>query len=398
MYKITSLNNEGLGITRVDNKVVFVPYSAIGDVIDLKIIEDKRNYSIGEITDIKEKSNSRREASCPYYYICGGCNLMHIKYKNQLEFKKEKVINNLKHISNIEIKDISIESDNEYNYRNHIILRVDKNRIGFYKSHSNEIVDIKYCLISNEIINIKIDEIRDFLNKYKDNNINKISIKAFNGVLINIVSDDFTLMDEFIKYVKVDSLYINNELVYKNKSIKFKFDKFNFMVSNNSFFQKNTDMALKLYYYIKENIDDNSKILDLYSGIGSIGIFVADKCKSVLGVEIIESAVDNAKENSKINNINNIEFICGKVEDNLDNIKDIDTIIVDPPRVGLNKKAIENINKINPKKIIYVSCNSTTLARDINYLNYEIKSIKLFDLFPNTHHVEIVVVLKRKTI
>ena len=396
MYKITSLNNEGLGITRVDNKVVFVPYSAIGDVIDLKIIEDKRNYSIGEITDIKEKSNSRREASCPYYYICGGCNLMHIKYKNQLEFKKEKVINNLKHISNIEIKDISIESDNEYNYRNHIILRVDKNRIGFYKSHSNEIVDIKYCLISNEIINIKIDEIRDFLNKYKDNNINKISIKAFNGVLINIVSDDFTLMDEFIKYVKVDSLYINNELVYKNKSIKFKFDKFNFMVSNNSFFQKNTDMALKLYNYIKENIDDNSKILDLYSGIGSIGIFVADKCKSVLGVEIIESAVDNAKENSKINNINNIEFICGKVEDNLDNIKDIDTIIVDPPRVGLNKKAIENINKINPKKIIYVSCNSTTLARDINYLNYEIKSIKLFDLFPNTHHCESVVVLERK--
>ena len=157
-------------------------------------------------------------------------------------------------------------------------------------------------------------------------------------------------------------------------------------------------MALKLYSYIKDNVDKNSNVLDLYCGIGSIGIFISDKVKSVLGIEIIDDAVKDAIENSKINNINNIKFISGKTEDNLSDIKDIDVIIVDPPRIGLNKKAIENILKINSKKVIYVSCNSTTLSRDMNYFKeyYNIKSIKLFDLFPNTHHCESVCVLEKR--
>ena len=154
-------------------------------------------------------------------------------------------------------------------------------------------------------------------------------------------------------------------------------------------------MAIKLYDYIKENVDGN--VLDLYCGVGSIGIYISDKVKSITGIEIINDAIKNAENNKKINNVNNIKFICGKVEDNLDDINNIDTIIVDPPRVGLNKKAIDNIITINPNKIIYVSCNSTTLARDINYMkNYKLKNIKLFDMFPNTNHIESVCILERK--
>ena len=157
-------------------------------------------------------------------------------------------------------------------------------------------------------------------------------------------------------------------------------------------------MTIKLYDYIKTLVNKDENILDLYCGSGGIGIYISENAKNIIGIEIIEDAVLNARENARINNINNINFKSGKVEYNLDDIKDIDTIIVDPPRVGLNRKAIDDILKINPKRIIYVSCNSTTLARDLNYLKdvYELEEIKLFDLFPNTHHVESICVLRKK--
>ena len=157
-------------------------------------------------------------------------------------------------------------------------------------------------------------------------------------------------------------------------------------------------MTIKLYDYIKTLVNKDENILDLYCGSGGISIYISENAKNIIGIEIIEDAVLNASENAKINNINNINFKSGKVEYNLDDIKDIDTVIVDPPRVGLNKKAIDDILKINPKRIIYVSCNSTTLARDLNYLKdmYELEEIKLFDLFPNTHHIESVCVLIKK--
>lgn len=396
--KIIDQNNEGEGVARLNNKVVFIPYALKNDIVDIDITRDNKNFSEGQIQKIVNQSNERREVLCRYYYDCGGCNIMHQLYNYQLEFKKNKVINNLKHISNIKIDTLDIEYDSEYNYRNHITLSVKNNKIGFLKSHSNDIVDIDKCIISNEILNNKINEIRLFLDKYKNNNIDKISIKSYNDVLINIESNNFKFINEFLKYVKCDSLYINNIFMYGKEKVDINFGKYKFKISNKSFFQKNTNMALKLYDYIKENISIDDKVLDLYCGIGSIGIYISDKCKSVLGIEVINDAVKDAKSNASLNNINNISFISGKVEDNIDNINDIDTIIVDPPRIGINRKAIDNILKINAKKIIYVSCNSTTLARDINYLKdyYDIKKIKLFDLFANTNHCESITVLERK--
>ena len=400
MYKnvlITNENNEGKGITKVEGKVVFVPFTIKDDVIDLEIIKNNKNYDEGKLINLVKKSSNRVIPKCKYYYNCGGCNIMHMNYNYQLEFKKNKVINNFKKISNIDITNIDVVYDKEFNYRNHITLSVKNDKIGFLKHNSNEIVDIDYCLISNEMINKKISEIRKFISLFKNNYIDKISIKAYSDILINIESNNFTLVNEFINYVNCDSLFVNNKLVFGKDKCDIIFDKYKFKISSKSFFQKNTNMALKLYKYIRDNVNGD-KVLDLYCGIGSIGIFISDKVKEVIGIEIIDDAVTNAKENANINNVNNIDFISGKVENNIEKFNDVDTIIVDPPRVGLNRKVIDNIIKIAPKNLIYVSCNSTTLARDLNYLKdkYEINNVKLFDLFANTYHVECVVVLKLK--
>ena len=395
--KIINQNNEGLGIIRNNNKIVFVPFSLPDEVIDYEIIKENKKYDEGKLLKVKNGCNERQDAKCPYYFNCGGCDLMHQKYEYQLNFKVNKVINNLKHISNINIDNVDIESNNEFNYRNHITLSVSSDKIGFYNNHTNEIVDIDYCFISNDKINNVLKEIREFINKYKNNNIDRISIKAYNEILINIESNNFNLISEFKEFIKFDSLYVNGEYVLGKRYVTANLDKYKYNVSSRDFFQKNTEMTVKLYSYVKGLLNKDENILDLYCGSGGIGIFVSDKVKSVLGIEIIDDAIKNAKENAKINNVDNIKFIRGKVEDNLDNIKNIDTVIVDPPRVGLNRNAIDDILKIDANRIIYVSCNSITLARDLNYLKdkYKIESIKLFDLFPNTHHVESVVLLKR---
>ena len=395
--KVINQNNEGLGIIKNNEKIVFVPFSLPEEIVDYEIIKENKKYDEGKLLNIKNVCYERQDVKCPYYFNCGGCDLMHQKYEYQLKFKVNKVINNLKHISNIEINNIDIESDNEFNYRNHITLSVSSDKIGFYKNHTNEIVDIDYCFISNDKINKVLKEIREFINKYKNNNIDRISIKTYNEILINIESNNFNLISEFKEFVSFDSLYVNGNYCLKKRYVTANLGKYKYNVSSKDFFQKNTKMTVKLYSYVKSLLNKDENILDLYCGSGGIGIFVSDKVKSVLGIEIIEDAINNAKENALINNVNNIKFICGKVEDNLDNIKNIDTIIVDPPRVGLKRSAIDDILKINANRIIYVSCNSVTLARDLNYLkdSYKIEDIRLFDLFPNTHHVECVVLLNK---
>lgn len=396
--KIINQNNEGIGIAKNNNKIVFIPFSLKDELVTYEITKENKKYDEGKLVKIKEKSKERQEPKCKYYFKCGGCNIMHQKYFSQLLFKKDKVINNLKHISNINIDDIDIVYDKQFNYRNHITLSIKDDNIGFYEYHTNKIVNIDKCIISNEKINKTLKEIIKFINKYKDNNIDRISIKAYNEILINIESSNFKLIDEFKNIVNFDSLYINNKHILGIKKISINLNNYMYKVSSSAFFQKNTNMTIKLYDYIKELLNKDERVLDLYCGSGGIGIYVSDKVKNVLGIEIIDDAVIDAKENVRINSVDNISFISGKVEDNLDNIKDVDTLIVDPPRIGLNKKAVENILKINSKRIIYVSCNSTTLARDINYLKnkYVLKSIKLFDLFPNTHHVETICLMERK--
>lgn len=245
-------NNEGLGIGKLNNIVVFVPYSLKNELVYIKIIKKNKNFYEGYPVKFKKISKERQKVLCKYYYKCGGCSIMHQLYKYQLEFKKNKVINNLSHIANIKINDeIDIVYDRELNYRNHITLSVDKTNIGFYKAQTKKIVDISECLIANEKTNKCIKEIKEFLNKNSDNSITKISIKAYETILINVLCNDFNLINEFKNSITYDSLYINNEYVDGEKYAVEIIDKFKFKISSLSFFQKNTNITSKLYEYIK---------------------------------------------------------------------------------------------------------------------------------------------------
>lgn len=394
---IIDQNNEGDGLARIDNVVTFIPYGLKDDVVVAEITETLKRHNIGKIINIVKESKERTIPKCKYYYECGGCNLMHQDYVYQLEFKKRNVLNNIKKISNIEINSIDIISDNNFNYRNHIRLHLNKKEIGFYSNKTNNIIDIEECLIANNNINKIIKELRLFINAYKNHNIEEIDIKCYEESMINIKSDNFIYLKELIKYIDVDSIYLNDEFEYGKKNITAGIGNYKYFVSSKSFLQKNSNITKKMYDYIKSLIDSNKIVLDLYCGIGSISIYIANVCDKVYGVEIVKEAINNANNNLKLNNIDNVEFECNGVDNINDNYKDIDIIIVDPPRTGLNKKALDNILSINANKIIYVSCNSTSLARDLNILKekYNLISIRLFDMFPNTNHVESVTLLEK---
>lgn len=390
MLKIDSLDHNGNGIARLNDKVVFIKNALPEEIIEIKIINERKKFIEANVSKYIKKSNKRMDSPCPYFDICGGCDIMHMSYIDQLSFKQNKIENIInKYLnSNIKINKI-VKSSNNFNYRNKITFQV-KEKLGFYKNKSYEIVPIQECLISDKLIN---DSIK-YLNKLELNNINKIICRTgSNELMVIIETNKDALNIEPIKKI-ADSIYlkINNKykLVYGNKHIYETIDKYKYLVSPDSFFQINLDICLKLYKKIKEYVGNNKNVLDLYCGTGSIGIFVSEN-NNVLGIEINKYAIKDALENKKINNIKNINFICGdsgKILNNLNFKPDI--IIVDPPRSGLDKNAIKNIISIKPKKLIYVSCDPMTFVRDLNILNeyYDIKEITPFDMFPNTKHVE----------
>lgn len=358
IVKIESLNHQGLGITRVNDKVTFVEQALPGETVDIKVTEEKKKYNLAKIQTIIEKNPNRIEPICPYYEECGGCDFGHVNYETELKYKKEKVENILKKYAHIDVNIEITPSDKVYNYRNKITLHKQNEKIGLVKKNSSEVIEIKECKLVDE----KINEILH--NKPKE------GIIRTNGKEI---------------------------ILNENENITINIDKYKFKVNLNSFFQINPYTYEKMFNHIKKLISSNDVLLDLYSGVGVFSILLSENCKKIYGIEINENSYKNALENKKINNLENIDFMLGKVEDNLPKIKEkIDTIIVDPPRNGLSKTTIKQIININPKKIIYVSCNPMTLSRDLNLLNsnYNLESIKAFDMFPKTNHVECVCKLK----
>ena len=357
IVKIESLNHQGLGITRVNNKVTFVEQALPGETVDIKVTEEKKKYNLAKIQTIIEKNPNRIDPICPYFNECGGCDFCHVDYETELKFKKEKVENILKRYANINVNVNIVPSDKIYNYRNKITLHENTGIIGLVKKNSNEIIQIKECKLVNE----KINEL--LKNKPKK------GIIRTNGK--EIISSE-------------------------NENIIINVDKYKFKVNLNSFFQINPYTYTKMFNYIKRLVNENEILLDLYCGVGVFSVLLSDNCKKAYGIEINENSYSNALENKRINNLNNVNFMLGKVEDNLPKIKEkVDTIIVDPPRSGLSKTTINQILNIKPKKIIYISCNPMTLARDLKIMNfnYKIEIIKGFDMFPRTNHVECVCVL-----
>lgn len=400
IVEILRQNDEGLGIAKIDNIITFVDNTLIGEKVKIKITDKKKNYYIAKTVEVIEPSPNRRVPFCPYYNICGGCNIMHMKYDCQLKFKVNKVKNVFKKIYGKDIEP-NIEYLNENNYRNKITLKIKDNNLGFFSKKTHDIVNINKCYISDDKINKVIRVLKEFIIKNNNHNISEAMIRIGNQTLLSIDKINNKLKKQFIEYMSkdVDIIYINKAKEYGNIQTMELFDlKFN--VSPNSFFQVNTKMTEKLYKYVLDNINVNFNALDLYCGVGTITQIISKKCKHVIGIEVVSDAVNNARKNAKLNNIKNIEFICGKVEDNIDKIKlsNIDLVVLDPPRSGSDKKTLKILKEIFPKQIIYISCNPITLARDLKELDdiYELKSIELFDMFPNTTHVETISILKLK--
>ena len=395
--KIEKLDNLGRGIAKLNNKIVFIDNALPDELVNIEIVKDKKNYSLAKNNKLLKKSIYRRKV-CPYSEFCGGCDLINLEYNKQLEYKSKKIEELIKRNFNNDIKINSIIYDKDFSYRNKILLHISQDKLGFFEQMSNNIIDIEKCLLVNGKANNLIKSIRKFIKNNKKLKSVVIRISS-NGDTMLIFNGD-SLENKILEYFSmVDVIVLNNKTI-KGQFIKERLGDKEFLIYPNSFFQVNMFNTLNLYNEVRRMTYNKryDNILDLYCGTGTIGIFLSDIATSVVGIEIIEDAVIAAKRNADINNIENIKFICGRVEDYIDRFNNIDLIILDPPRSGLDKKTIDNVKRINPKEVIYVSCDPMTLVRDLKVLgeDYLIKEITPVDMFPNTHHVECVCLLCRK--
>ena len=401
--KITDMDFQGRGVARVDNIVTFVDNALKDEIVEIKIEKENKKFKEAKVIKIENESQNRITPQCPYYLKCGGCDLMHINYNAQLKFKEDKVKYTLKKFARIDplIKPI-IKADEIFNYRNKITFHIN-NDIGFFKKKTNDFVSVDKCLICNKSINDLIDKLK----KLDLKNIKQIIVRSSMTTLERMIIIECNKDIDTTAINKIDSVYlkIGNKYILKSgsKNIIEKMNDFNFYISPSSFFQVNTFQAIKLYEKVKEcaSLTNKENVLDLYCGTGTISIFLAKNAKKVYGIEINEEAIMDANYNKEINNIKNVEFYAMNANQFLDKIKEkIDVLIVDPPRGGLDKKTVDSIIKLNPLKVVYVSCDVATLARDLNILKekYDVLEITPVDMFPNTCHVESVCILTRKNL
>lgn len=405
-YKImiTNLDHQGRGIGRINEKIVFVPFSLPNEEVDIKLTKIKKNFLEGELINVLSTNDSRIEPICPYFKICGGCDLQHLSYDEQLKFKEEKIKNIItKYVGNYEIDSI-IPSKDIYNYRNKITFQIN-NYLGFFGKKSYDFIKVDKCFLANNNINQYIE----IINKLDLNCINQVVIRSNLKGEILIIFELNNLIDEnkLIKLFentnvsvvthfknKYKTLIGNNFLIEEIGDLKF-------IISPSSFFQVNTKQTFNLYNKVLEYSDltKNEFVLDLYCGTGTIGLFLSRFAKKVIGIEINNDAIIDANKNKKLNNIENCEFISGDVSKIItEKNYNPDVIVVDPPRSGLDNNTINQIIRFKSKKIVYVSCDPMTLARDLKLLSeyYDIKKITPVDMFPNTYHVESVVLLDKK--
>ena len=386
---IERLDTFGRGITYCNNKITFVEGAYPEEEVEYEITNEKSKYNEAILKNIIKKSPNRISSKCKYSSICGGCIFQELDYKEEnkeKEYKiKELVKRNLKLEDNL-VKDII--SSNEDSYRNKILLH--KN--GLYSTKSHNVVEIEKCILCNHKIN-------QIINQLKQEEIEECLIRTSNDEKEVLVDCKGEIKNKELISL-CDVLIINGEYKTKKHTINTKIGDISYHLSSESFFQINKDLTKNLYDKVKEEVDKikPNSILDLYCGTGSIGIYVANNQNKIVGIDYNKSNIEDAKENAKINHINNIEFICEKVENKIDEFNIFDLVIVDPPRKGLDEKTRDYLKKMNPNNIIYVSCDPVTLVRDLKDLieKYTIKEIQPFNMFPRTYHCESITVLERK--
>ncbi len=395
--EVVKFDNLGRGIGYLNNKIVFIPKTIPGDIVNIEIILEKPKYYLAKLINIIKPSKLRVEAKCPYFEQCGGCDFLNISLSETLEYK----LNNINDLLKINHFDITVKEIkkclNPYNYRNKISLKIVNGKIGFYLNETHTLIAIDYCYIVNLAINNVLKDI-SLLNIQNGNLSIRCNYK--NELLIIIDSkDNIENIDILINKHNIVGIIQNNKTIYGDNYFIDKIGNYLFKVSYNSFFQVNPFICNCLLDLIKKYTVNAQKILDFYCGVGSLSIAAASNKSYVLGVEIVNNAIRDAFVNKKLNNQKNVDFICADTAAVLDKINNtFDTIILDPPRSGVHKNVLNKIIDSQIKKIIYVSCQPNTLIRDLKILqpNYQIKEFMLLDMFEWTHHVESFVVLERK--
>ena len=453
--ELTDAGSLGKSISKKEgDKIIFTKNGVPGDIVDIRVRKKRKSYLEGDIIKIHKYSSKRTDPKCSHFELCGGCSWQNMDYEEQLIYKDKEVNENLSRIGKIGThkKLPIIKSDKRYYYRNKMEFSfsnsrwitekeirekvdiLDKNALGFHKSGMwSKVVDIDKCYLQTNISN----KIRNYTKrKALELNLEFFDLKNQNGDIRNLMirtttTNEIMVLIQFYKYSKKaenlleliknefdeitsimyvinskpnDTIYDLEILCFSGKNyITEKIGELLFKISAKSFFQTNSYQINKLYNIVKSfaNLKGSEIVYDLYSGIGTISLFLSEEAKKIIGIETVKDAVQAAKSNSKLNNISNCKFIHGDVKDIIANpikgIKKPDIIIVDPPRNGLEKSVIKSIIKLSPEKIIYVSCNSSTQARDIYELRdfYNLKITQAIDMFPQTYHVENVVLLEK---
>jgi 23S rRNA (uracil1939-C5)-methyltransferase len=455
--EIVDVSSEGKSVAKVDGMVIFVDGGVPGDIADVMITRKKNNYAEGHVVTLKTPSLNRVSPKCEHFGYCGGCKWQHMNYETQLVFKQKTVEDALTRIGHLDISTLKpiLGNKERYYYRNKLEfsfsnkkwltneeiksgVEIDnRNALGFHiPKMFDKILDIKNCYLQEEPSNSIRNEIRDFANK---NGLTFFGVREKTGLLRTLMirsssNGELMVLIQFfdnepeniklllnhlkITFPQITSLqYVINQkgndtlqdleiVTFSGRDHIFEeMEGLKFKISAKSFYQTNSLQAYELYKITRDlcGLTGNEIVYDLYTGTGTIANFVAKKAKKVIGVEYVEDAVVDAKNNSEFNNIANTEFFAGDMKDVLNNAflsihGKPDVIITDPPRAGMHEDVISVILKAAPQKIVYVSCNPATQARDLAMMvgAYEIKEIMPVDMFPQTAHVENVVLLIRK--
>lgn len=455
--EIVDIAAEGKAIAKVEDKVIFVPLAIPGDVVDVQITKKRSKYSEGRIVHVHKYSDQRIEAFCEHFGVCGGCKWQSLPYEQQLFYKQKQVVDQLTRIGKVELPEISpiLGSDKTTYYRNKLEFTFsnkrwltfeevesgadipNNNALGFHiPGLFDKVIDIHKCWLQSGSSN----EIRNAIRKYAlQNNLEFFDIKQQQGLLRNVIIRTSTtgelmvvvsffrdekeqregLLDHLIeKFPEISSLmYVINEkgndtildqevICYKGEDHIFEeMEGLKFKIGPKSFYQTNSEQAYELYKVARDfaGLTGSEVVYDLYTGTGTIANFVARSAKKVVGIEYVPEAIEDAKVNSSINNIGNTLFFAGDmkkvlVDDFISQYQRPDVIITDPPRAGMDASVVDTILNAAPDRIVYVSCNPATQARDLNLLDplYTVARVQPVDMFPHTHHVENVVLLMRR--
>lgn len=434
---ISDIGYEGEGIAKIDGYTTFVKGGLKGEKVKIKMLKVNKDYGFAKLVEVLEKSEERDEPICNVFGKCGGCSLQHINYEAQLDYKTNTVRNTLRKALGYDVDvEQTIGMGIPYNYRNKAQYPVVDDKIGFFAGRTHALIENEKCYIQNETSDKLAKDAFKILRKY---NISSYNEKSGKGCLRHIITrigihtgelmlilvtneknikhkeeivreltKEYPTLKSIIQNINMQNtnVILGNECItlYGQGYITDILGEYKFKISPLSFYQVNPVQTEILYNIAKEyaNLQGTETVFDLYSGIGTISIFIADSAKKVYGVEVVEPAVLDAKENAEINEIRNVEFIQGEAEVIVPEMykegKKADVVFVDPPRKGCDEKLLETIKEMKAQKVVYISCNPATLARDLKYLTdngYEIKKVQPVDMFPQTSHVENVVLLEK---